>query len=247
MILQDYIFVFLITTLAGIYGIIFGGGSQITLPFLFLMGIDPKVAIATNQVGVVGQLSAGSSVFIKNKKIHWDLVKWIAPAYLIGAIIGVFVLIQIDGEWIKKIVSAAIVFFAFVILLKNPAEKPFINVKKEKKVIGFLMVIGFGIYSIVITASIGTMLTFLLIYLFGLSFKGAVQNRQVIALIGILPAVILLWAKGYVDPLLVIPLLSGRIVGGYIGATFIMKIRGHFLRIVFNIVIIALALKTLFF
>ncbi|MCK5613330.1 sulfite exporter TauE/SafE family protein [Candidatus Pacearchaeota archaeon] len=247
MILQEYILVFLITTLAGIYGLIFGGGSHLTLPFLFLLGIDPKIAIATNQVGAIGQLSTGSYVFIKNKKIHWDLVKWVAPAYLIGALIGVFVLIQIDGLWIKKIVSAAIVAFAFLTLFKNPEKQTFKSIGKEKRIIGFLVAIAFGIYSIVITASIGTMLTFLLMYMFGLSFKSAVQNRQVMAVIGIVPAVILLWINGYVDPLLAIPLLAGRIVGGYIGATIVMKSKSHFLRIIFSIVIIALALKTFFF
>ncbi len=247
MILQEYILVFLITTLAGIYGLIFGGGSHLTLPFLFLLGIDPKVAIATNQFGALGQLFTGSYVFIKNKKIHWDLVKWVAPAYLIGAVIGVFILIQIDGEWIKKIVSAAIVVFALLTLFKNPEEKTFTSIKKEKRLIGFFLAVGLGIYFIVITASIGTMLTFLLMYVFGLSFKQAVQNRQVIAMIAILPAVTLLWMKGYVDPLLAIPLLAGRTIGGYIGTIIVMKYKSHFLRIIFSIVIIALALKTLFF
>ncbi|MFC1732442.1 sulfite exporter TauE/SafE family protein [candidate division KSB1 bacterium] len=245
--IQQYILVFLVTTFAGMYGLIFGGGSFLTLPTLFLMGVDPKIAIATNQLGAIGQMLTGSWIFIKKKKVYKDIVTWAAPAFLVGTLIGVFVLIQIDGELIKKAVSIMIIFFAGLTLFKNPEKLPLSEVKNEKKILGVFFVILLGVYSMVITASTGTMLTFVLMYLFGLKFKRAIENRQPIALIGVSIATAILWIKGYVDPLLAIPLFTGRAFGAYIGANIVLHARSHFLRVAFSIVIIGLALKTLFF
>ncbi len=245
--IEQYILVFLVTTFAGMYGLIFGGGSFLTLPTLFLMGVDPKIAIATNQLGAIGQMITGSWVFIKNKKIYKDVIFWVAPAFLVGTLIGVFVLIQIDGELIKRIVSIMIIFFALLTLFKNPEKLPLNEVKKEKKILGLFFAVMLGIYSMVITAATGTMLTFVLMYLFGLKFKRAIENRQPIALIGVAIATSILWVKGYVDPLLAIPLFTGRALGAYIGANIVLHARSHFLRIAFSIVIIGLAFKTLFF
>jgi uncharacterized membrane protein YfcA len=243
--IQEYILVFLVTTFAGMYGLIFGGGSFLTLPTLFLMGIDPKIAVATNLIGTFGQNITGSWIFLKNRKVYRDIISWVAPAFLAGTLIGVFVLIQIDGELIKKAVSVMIIVFAFLTLFKNPEKLPLDKVRNEKKILGLFLVILLGIYSVVITASTGTMFTFILMYLFGLKFKRAIQNRQPIGLIGVIPAIVLLWFKGYVDPILAIPLFTGRAFGAFLGANLVLKTRTKYLRIVFSIVIILLAIKTL--
>jgi len=247
MVLQEYILVFLVTSFAGMYGLIFGGGSFLTLPTLFLLGVDPKVAIATNQLGAIGQMMTGSFIFAKKHKIYRDIITWVAPAFLIGTLIGVFVLIRIDGELIKKIVSVMIIFFAFLTLFKNPKKQPLNKIGKKKKILGLFFTVLLGIYSMVITASTGTMVTFVLMYLFGLKFKRAIENRQLIGLIGVLPAVLILWFNGFIDPILVIPLFAGRTFGAFMGANLVLKTKTKYLRILFSIVIILLALKTLLF
>lgn len=244
---QELFLVFFVSTFAGIYGLIFGGGSFLTLPTLFLLGIDPKVAVATNQLGAIGQMMTGGWVFYKNHKINWDVVKLVAPAFLIGTLSGAYILIQIDGELIRKMVSIVIIFFATLTLFKNPAQLELKKVKKEKKALGLLFTVLLGIYSMIITASTGTMLIFVLMYLFGLKFKRAISNRQPIAFFGVLVASILLWFKGFIDPILVIPLFLGRSFGSYLGANIVLHTRAHFLRILFSGVIIALALYTIIY
>lgn len=247
MALQEYILVFLVTTFAGMYGLIFGGGSFLTLPTLFLLGIDPKVAVATNQLGSIGQMLTGSWIFIKNKKVNPEVIKWAAPAFLAGAIVGANILIQIDAQLIKKLVSGAIIIFATLILFKNPEQVPLDKVGGQKKVFGLLLVFLIGIYSMVITASTGTMMIFVLMYLFGLKFKRAIENRQPTIIIGVMSAVIFLWIKGYINPILAIPLFLGRAFGAYLGAKIVLTTRSHFLRIIFSVVTILLAVKVLLF
>ena len=51
---MEYILIFLVSTFAGTYALMFGGGSFLTLPTLFLLGVDPKIAIASNQLDHAG-------------------------------------------------------------------------------------------------------------------------------------------------------------------------------------------------
>lgn len=245
--IQQYILVFLVTTFAGSYAIIFGGGSFLTLTTLFLLGVDPKIAVATNQCGTLGQMLTGSTFFITKKKTNPEVIKWAAPAFLVGAIIGAFVLIQIDAQMIKKLVSVAIVIFATLTLFKNPEEIPVDKVGKKKLVVGLLFTAAIGVYSMVITASTGTMLMFVLMYLFGLKFKRAVENRQLVMIAGVFIACAILFFKGLVDIYLVIPMFLGRALGGFLGANIVLKTHGSFLRVVFSVVIILLAIKVLLF
>jgi uncharacterized membrane protein YfcA len=245
--IEQYILIFLVSTFAGTYALMFGGGSLLTLPTLFLLGVDPRIAIASNQLGAIGQLIAGSWVFIKNKKINPEVIKWVAPAFLVGTLIGANVLIRIEGELIVKMVSVAILIFATLMLFKNPEQIPIEKVIPQKKILGLFLTVLLGIYAMVITASTGTMFIFILTYLFGLKFKRAIENRPHIAIIGVLVAVIFLWFKGFVDVLVAIPIFLGRGFGAYISANIVLKTHGHVLRIIFSIVIILMALKMLFF
>lgn len=245
--IEQSILIFLVAAFAGMYGLIFGGGSFLTLPTLFLLGIDPKIAVATNQLGAIGQMITGSWVFFTRDKINFKVIKWMAPAFLIGTLIGAQVLIQVDAELIKKMVSLAIIFFATLTLFKNPEHQLVEKVGKEKKILGALITIPIGIYAMVITASTGTMLIFVLMYLYGQKFKWAVENRQPIVISGVLVATIFLWIKGFVDLNLAIPLFLGRSFGAFLGANIVLNTSSHILRVIFSIVIILLALRTVLY
>ena len=68
--------------IASIFGLMFGGGSFITLPVLFLMGVDPKIALATSSLANVFLNLTGSVIFLRAKVVHPRVVKLLAPAFL---------------------------------------------------------------------------------------------------------------------------------------------------------------------
>lgn len=245
--IQEYMLIFLVSTFAGTYALMFGGGSFLTLPTLFLLGVDPKIAVASNQLGAIGQMLTGSWIFYKNKKINFEVIKLVAPVFLIGTLIGANVLMRIDAELIRKLVAVAIIIFATMMVFRDPQKIPISKVATEKKFLGLFLTVLLGIYAMVITASTGTMFIFILTYLFGLSFKRSIENRQPIVIIGVLVAVILLWIKGFVDVLVAIPIFLGRGFGAYLAANIVLKAKGHVLRVIFSIVVILLALNVLIF
>ncbi len=242
----EYLILFLATTFGATFGLIFGGGSFVVFPLLFQFGVDPKVAVATNLVAAIAQLVTGSLIFSKKGKVDFKVVKKTAPFYLVGGILGAFVLIDIEADFIKMLVSGAIIFFALFSLFKKKSllEGSCTPVKKQS-FFGILALTLGGIYQTSVTAGAGTLLTFILIYLYGLSLKCAIYTRQIVNLPAMVVAGGILMYQGLVDWYLLIPLILGRVAGALIGSKLLIKSRSKALSIVFTIVVVALALKTI--
>lgn len=243
---EHYLLIYLFTTLGASYGIVFGGGSFVILPILFLLGVDPRVAIATNHASAMVQIGTGITVFGRAGKIDYKLALRAAPFFLAGGIIGAFLLLELNEEMIRKAVSLAVIFFAFFSL----ARKERLTQGKTKVsflsiFFGSLLVVLAGIYQIIITAGGGTILTFVLVYLFGARLKGAIYTRPLINLATVLTATIILIWNGLVDWTIFIPLALGRGTGAFIGSKVLMHTKSEKLVIVFSVVVILIALRTL--
>jgi len=244
--IDQSLLVFFFTTLGASYGIMFGGGSFMVFPILFLIGIDPKIAIATNIAAAIAQLATGIVVFSRHKKIHYEVVPLTTISYLIGGIIGAFVLIEINPHIIKQIISIVIILFAlFGIFKKRLLLEGESKIGKHKSILVYPLLIILGVYQIVITAGSGTMMTFILIYLFGLNLKSAIYTRQIIVFPSMFIGASILIYNGLVDFNLFIPLVAGRITGAIIGSKLILNTESKKLSVIFTIVVIAIAIKTL--
>jgi uncharacterized membrane protein YfcA len=244
--IEQQLIVYLFTTLGSSFGIAFGGGSFVVLPVLFLLGVDPKIAVATNVVAAIAQLITGATIFSRHKKIHYEVAAYTTPFYLIGGIIGAFALIKVNPDLIKNIVAIAIIFFAIFGLFGERALaggecKP----AKHKTILAYPLLLLVGIYQVMTTAGAGTLLTFILIYLFGMRLKCTIYTRQFITLPTMIVGASILVYSGMVDWLLFIPLVLGRVTGAIIGSEVVMHTKSKKLAIVFSIIVILMAIKTL--
>lgn len=244
--IEQHLIIFAAAVLGGSYGIAFGGGSFLILPVLFLLGVDPKIAVATNVAAAIVQLATGAFKFHRNKKVHYEIVPETTIFYLLGGILGAFILIEIDPEFIKKIVSGAIIVFAIFSLLKRKRMLDgSCHRAKRKSILAYPLLLVLGGYQILVTAGSGTLLTFILIYLFGLNLKCSIYTRQIITLPNMVIATGILIYSGLIDWTLLIPLTAGRAVGALIGSELVMRTKADKLSIIFAAVVITIALKTL--
>ncbi len=244
--LIDLFIIFGATFIASLSSVFVGGGSFITLPVLFLLGVNPKMAIATNYLASVFQFLTSGTVFWKSNKIKLSVAKKLIPAYIIGGIIGAFTLIEIDANLAKNLVAYAIIFFAILSLIQSNGKEKHFEFTKAKGILGFFLVILTGIYAVLITASAGTIMAFVLVYLFGLSFKKAITTRTLISPWSIFISGLILLHSNLIDFLILIPLGLGRLLGGYVGAHMVLATRGYVVKIIFNTAAILLAAKVLF-
>lgn len=88
---MDFRFTLVGLVIGFIIGLTGTGAGSITTPVLiFLLGVEPKVAIATDLAYSTLSRAAGSLVFWKNKRINGHLVKRLAMGSLPGALVGIW-------------------------------------------------------------------------------------------------------------------------------------------------------------
>jgi len=236
----------LVTTLAGFLGVILGGGSFLVFPLLFLLGVDPKIAVATNIAAAVGHIGSGAFVFYKKKKFDVKVIKQFIPFVLLGAALGIFILIELKATWIKFMVTFAIIIFALLNLWPKKKE---LNARKlfpktypwAIPPTGVLL----GIYQTTISAGAGILLTFLLTHLSGLSLRKAIMNRPFINLPVFVLSIIVFAFKGMIHWALFLPMFLGRTLGAYLGAHLVVQMNHKILSLAFNFTVIVLASYTL--
>ncbi|MGF1718310.1 sulfite exporter TauE/SafE family protein [Photobacterium chitinilyticum] len=110
--------------LAGIINTLAGGGSNLTLPALMVMGMPAEVANATNRVGVVIQGLTAVVGFRKHGKLDTsDTVPILIPS-VVGGLLGAAGAAYAPPEWIKPLLLGTMLAMAFIILVKPSIVAP---------------------------------------------------------------------------------------------------------------------------
>tara|TARA_R110001592_G_scaffold97408_3_gene279022 strand:+ start:5625 stop:6407 length:783 start_codon:yes stop_codon:yes gene_type:complete len=114
----------LIGLVAGVINTLAGGGSNLTLPALMLMGLPADVANATNRLGVLMQSLAAAKDFDRRGQLvrHdlWNILKPTLLGSLLGAVIAAFA----PSEWLKPALLMAMVSMALLILIRPSIIAP---------------------------------------------------------------------------------------------------------------------------
>lgn len=166
----DHIVILLVTGFfAGIINTLAGGGSNLTLPALIIMGMPADIANGTNRVGVVMQSLVSSIGFKKHNKLPMnDLGPVLAPT-LIGSVFGAFAASIAPVSILKPLLLTAMISMTIVMIVKPniimvPEGTPSLTMKEKPSAWIWLGVAGFyggfvqaGVGFILITALAGTL------------------------------------------------------------------------------------------
>lgn len=95
---------FLISTLGG------GGGSLMNVPLVNILVGGPATAPIVNLGAVIGR-PARLIIFWKN--INWKIVTYYTPASIIGAIIGGYLFVSIELEWLQFVIGLFLISTIF--------------------------------------------------------------------------------------------------------------------------------------
>ncbi|TQV80999.1 sulfite exporter TauE/SafE family protein [Exilibacterium tricleocarpae] len=110
--------------LAGVINVLAGGGSNLTLPALMVLGMPADVANATNRVGVFLQSLVAVRGFRQYGKLaSGDLVAILAPM-LIGGAVGAASASVLPNWLLKPLLLGAMIAMALVILIRPAVIAP---------------------------------------------------------------------------------------------------------------------------
>jgi hypothetical protein len=238
---------FLIGFGSSFIGAISGGGGLISIPFLVFLGLPPQIAIATNKMGSIG-LSIGSLArFWKSKHIKWKYVPVLTALGLAGGILGSYLLISLNEKILGTIMGIIILAILGIMLTK----RTFGEVHKERpvllKILGCIVYFFVMIYGGFFGGGGGILIFYTLIFFLGFTLLEANATDIIPWLSMSIVSFIIFAIHGLIDYRLGITLMIGMILGGYAGAHTAIKKGNRWVKMVFIFIVIASAVKLIFF
>ncbi len=103
---------------AGIINTLAGGGSNLTLPALMVMGMPADVANATNRVSVMLQSMTALVSFKRHNMLPTEDVGPVLVPTLLGGLMGAFAAVYTSTDLLKPLLLGSMLTMALIILVK---------------------------------------------------------------------------------------------------------------------------------
>lgn len=211
----------------GIINTLAGSGSLITLPiFMFICGLPPSLANATNRIGVFMQSAVATQRFNKTFPGLFKGVQWLAIPAVVGALIGSKIAVDLDEKTMNYSIGTLMVIMLFIMLfkpqrwLKSDSEGG-ANRKTWQSILVFFVI---GIYGGFLQAGVGVFLLAAMVLVSKYNLKQANGIKLLMVLVFTIPALLLFIYYEKVH--FAYGLLMGvfQAIGAWLGVRFIAKI-----------------------
>jgi uncharacterized membrane protein YfcA len=215
---------------------------------LLVPGISPLQALATNKVASIMGTSVAAATYVRRLKPDPRTAVPLAASALVGAVIGAVIATYIPDDAFTPIILVVLIAVgAFTILKPQMGLHARQRWHGAKHIIGAAAIgLGVGVYDGALGPGTGSFFVILLVSVLGYAFMpasalGKVANfcTNLGALIFFIPTGHVIWHIGLIVGI-------ANLVGGYIGARTALSRGSRFVRIVFIVVVVALAVKLTF-
>jgi uncharacterized membrane protein YfcA len=237
---------FVISTIA----VSMGGISLITIPALIWLGMAPKNAIATNMFALIFLSASGAVSFGKEMKVaRYKTLAVLLALTILGSFIGANMVLAIDENILKRIIAVAMCIIAgsFFCTKDLGIRESKGQVSKAQFFAGSLLVFILGIYGGFFSGGYVTLLSYVLILTLGLSFLRVAFLTKILNVFSSFVACVFFHYHGLIDFSVGVPLAVCMSLGGFWGARIAVNKGNLWIRKVFVVVVIALAVKLLAF
>ncbi|MBK9527626.1 MAG: sulfite exporter TauE/SafE family protein [Acidobacteria bacterium] len=233
--------------LTSLIGVVTGSNSLIAVPVMFQLGIDPKVAVATNMFGLVFMSIGGTIPFVRQKKMEHDKLSPFVLITVISSTLGALLVGVLSSDSIKLIVSAAMIFVALFTLVRHKTGvSDEVQPGRFALPVTYVLTFILGIYGGLFSGGYVTMLTAVLVGIYGMRYGEAVASTKLINVFSSLIATIVFMWQGLVDYKLGLIIGAAMFAGAYVGAHYATKLNDVWLRRIFLTTVLLLAAKTLY-
>ena len=228
-------------------GVVTGSNSLITVPAMFQFGIDPKVAVATNMFGLTFMSIGASIPFLRRGTVDLGRIWPLIGLTLVSSAIGALLAVVMSAGSLKLTISAAMIVVAlFILFRRNVGVEVPRSVSTKSAILTYVLAFLLGVYGGLFSGGYVTMLTAALVAFFGMTFSEAIASTKVINIFSSLVATAVFMWQGLVNYPLGILLSVTMFIGAYAGAHYAAKMNDVWLRRIFIVTVILLAIKTLF-
>ncbi len=233
--------------LTSVVGVVTGSNSLITVPAMFLFGIDPRVAVATNMFGLTFMAVGGTLPFLGKGRFDRRRLPLLVILTLTGSTLGALLVLIVSSRRLPLVISISMIAVAAFTLLKRdvgvvpPESAP----TAATEFAAYALTFALGIYGGFFSGGYVTMLTALFVALFRMNFVEAVATTKLVNIFSSLIATLVFMWRGLVDYKLGILLGLSMFAGAFFGARVALRLNNLWLRRIFLSTVIMLALKTI--
>jgi len=147
--------------LAGGINTLAGGGSNLTLPALMLLGLPADIANGTNRIAVMMQCVVGVKGFDKHKSLDRPAIIPSLVPNILGGIVGAVAAAMMPNLYLKPVLLITILSMTVVILIKPdviapPLGTPALSPNENKG--AWWSLFGAGVYGGFVQAGVGFIL-----------------------------------------------------------------------------------------
>ncbi len=237
----------LVFFLTSMVGVVTGSNSLIAVPVMFQVGIDPRVAVATNMFGLTFMAVGGTLPFLKTGALDRKRLPPLAVLTILGSVLGASLVGILSSRALSLIVSVSMIFMTVFTLVRGRAglEKPD-RLTDAARYAAFALTFFLGIYGGLFSGGYVTMLTAVFVAFLGMTFTEAIANTKLINVFSSLTATLIFMWQGLVDYKLGLVIGVTMFIAAYAGAKIVTKMNDLWLKRIFFATVLILAIKTIF-
>ena len=262
--------IFLGSLLAGFLGALTGlGGGVVVVPLLTLvLGVDIRYAVGASLVSVIATSSGAAAAYVREGFSNIRIGMFLEIATTFGALVGAYLATRLPTN-IIGIVFGLVLLFSAYFSSREPKkdtseEKPdrlahFLKLEgtypategpaayRARHVpLGFGMMFGAGTLSGLLGIGSGAMKVLAMDQAMRLPFKVSTTTSNFMIGVTAAASAGIYLSRGFIDPGLAMPVMLGVLAGSLLGARVLVKAATRSIRLVFSIVIVALAVEMIF-
>jgi hypothetical protein len=265
--LEFTVVVWVLSVFAGFLGALTGlGGGVVVVPALTLaLGVDIKYAIGASLVSVIATSSGAAAAYVREGFSNIRIGMFLEIATTIGAIVGAFLAGRVSTHALAivfglMLLQAAYQSFKGMSDLGDTTESDSLAMRlrlggsypvdgsRGKYGVrnvpgGFAMMFGAGALSGLLGIGSGAVKVIAMDRIMRIPFKVSTTTSNFMIGVTAAASAGLYLKRGYIDPRVAMPVMLGVLVGALLGAKVLVNARVKTLRIVFGVVILALAIE----
>jgi uncharacterized membrane protein YfcA len=262
--------IFLGSLLAGLLGALTGlGGGVVLVPLLALLfGVDMRYAIGASLVSVIATSSGAAAAYVKEGYTNIRIGMLLEIATTLGALGGAWLAARVPTSAIAVIFGLVLIHSAYLSFRVRPetgaeAQPDALAVRLRLDgtypglggpcryhvhavPAGFGLMLGAGALSGLLGIGSGAVKVLAMDQVMRIPFKVSTTTSNFMIGVTAAASAGVYLNRGYVDPGLAMPVMLGVLAGSLMGARLLPRAPTRSLRIVFAIVILALALQMIY-
>lgn len=269
-ILEFTLLIWIGSFIAGFLGALTGlGGGIVIVPMLTLMfGVDIRYAIGASLVSVIATSSGAAAAYVKEGFSNIRIGMFLEIATTLGALFGAYLVARISTNFIAIIFGIVLLISSYFSSRQRKKSESVVqpdSLANRFKMNGSYptphglqsygvrnVPQGFGLMFIAGTLSgllgigSGAAKVLAMDQVMRIPFKVSTTTSNFMIGVTAAASAGVFLSRGYIDPGLAMPVMLGVLSGSLIGAKVLVKARTRWLRLVFGLVILVLAIEMIF-